>query len=960
LDKKGPRKSTIAIILLSIFLFVAAIYVGVTLTGEESDEGAEPTEAAPITTQAVTGSLVLKTNWGDCDNNGCQCNDSRGCEIYYFRCPGGWVNGICLKNKTLWGTLSNGQRAEYPEILDEPSIQECDYVQIDMDYVGYHNPGEGILGYALFEWTGNPDCEPSAGCGDNWCSAWEKFNNRCEMRLFYTSPDPIPWDCKNDERIEECRSDCTWCGDGKVQLDRGEECDPADPNAPPECGVDCKLPVTVECGDGTVDATEECDYAAEPTGCPIDQECDTSCACNPRPPECGDGTVDATEECDYNAEPPGCPANEECSDTCVCSATAACGDGNLDIGEECDYNADPTGCSAGENCSGTCVCSRPVVCGDGTVDEGEECDNAAEPTGCPGSEECSTECVCHAVPECGDGNLDAGEECEVGIGCSIPSETCDLLSCQCSEIVPPQVECGDGTVDAGEDCDFNANPTGCLVGEECTSGCVCSASVVCGDGTVDATEDCDYMANPTGCAVNEECETDCSCSALIICGDGTVEGAEECDYAAVPSGCDVGEACDDDCTCYVPAACGDGTVDAGEDCDYAAVPTGCAGGEDCANDCTCYVTAACGDGSLDAGEECEVGIACVGEDEACDLSTCQCNYVPPPEKVCEDLSRVSSDTVGINEVEIFDVQVSGSATEAPYSMELVKLRVSSTSNDIPVGEDYNTGSTLVSPTVAPGYSASEDVWTYTFAWKAVGLVDGSYEVEASFDGGATWSDIASCIDTFTFDDAEEIEPAFLIVKVGYSICKTTIGANMSYTITVTNLGPGEGTIEYVKDQLDTRVEDSWVSSMSSTKGVTGSVNSRVITWTGTAAQRTYAQQSSGKFTYILSVPSASLDSFSNDIVNIASTESVEGQADYDLMTVMNCSGVLPRTGTFDKTPWVLAIFALILGITAYRLEVGKQTIQPVILGTKYKILEGLGLESIARSSRKKKIEDRFT
>ena len=43
-----------------------------------------------------------------------------------------------------------------------------------------------------------------------------------------------------------CRDDCTFCGDGNVDL--GEECDPADP-AGPDCNDDC----TLACPDLVID-----------------------------------------------------------------------------------------------------------------------------------------------------------------------------------------------------------------------------------------------------------------------------------------------------------------------------------------------------------------------------------------------------------------------------------------------------------------------------------------------------------------------------------------------------------------------------------------------------------------------------------------------------------------------------------------------------------------------------------
>lgn len=131
------------------------------------------------------------------------------------------------------------------------------------------------------------------------------------------------------------------------------------------------------------------------------------CFVEPPPePVCGDGMVDAGEDCDdgNNLDGDGCSAN--CT---VEEGQPYCGDGMLDAGEECDdgNNTDGDGCSA------NCTIEPPApFCGDGTLDDGEECDdgNAADGDGC------SANCTIEPPPSsfCGDGTLDDGEECDDG------------------------------------------------------------------------------------------------------------------------------------------------------------------------------------------------------------------------------------------------------------------------------------------------------------------------------------------------------------------------------------------------------------------------------------------------------------------------------------------------------------------------------------------------------------------
>ena len=81
-----------------------------------------------------------------------------------------------------------------------------------------------------------------------------------------------------------CRTDCSMpsCGDGIV--DAGEQCDLGDANGGSACRSDCSMP---SCGDGIVDAGEDCDLG-DANGGPT---CRTDCSM----PFCGDAIVDSGE-----------------------------------------------------------------------------------------------------------------------------------------------------------------------------------------------------------------------------------------------------------------------------------------------------------------------------------------------------------------------------------------------------------------------------------------------------------------------------------------------------------------------------------------------------------------------------------------------------------------------------------------------------------------------------------------
>lgn len=162
-----------------------------------------------------------------------------------------------------------------------------------------------------------------------------------------------------------------------------------------ECGVGqrCKLgfcdgPSGSGCGNGAVEAGEECDEGSDNAD---EAACKADCTLN----VCGDGKVGPGEACD--------DGNRDDTDGCGNDCTlGSCGDGKIDPGEECD--------EAGQNddtASCTTACKRNV-CGDGLVFAGmEACDDGGE------SESCDADCT---VPECGDGEVNAayGEECDGG------------------------------------------------------------------------------------------------------------------------------------------------------------------------------------------------------------------------------------------------------------------------------------------------------------------------------------------------------------------------------------------------------------------------------------------------------------------------------------------------------------------------------------------------------------------
>ena len=438
-------------------------------------------------------------------------------------------------------------------------------------------------------------CDPPggmAGPNDNDC------RDDCTMCGDGIQQDEEQCDDGNSNNDDGCRNDCSLCGDGVVDEEFGELCD-GDASLPVCAGKACKSDCTCECGDGILNPPEECEVgiACSAAG----ETCDLgTCMCSGDPPDCGDGKHDPlTEKCDPSFDPlvppiQGGAENRVCravGDTWECTF---CGDGMTQSPDEkCDDGNDvnePNGAS--DQCRNDCT-----YCGDGTTQSGEGCDDGNdvnEPNGTPG--QCRNDCTF-----CGDGILQAGEKCDDGNDVNEPNGTPGQCRNDCSF-------CGDGMLQVGEQCDPGIDPTCpancqrcdtpeeccpnnpdpfCLPGMAVLTGQICrSDCTACGDGQFEQNkgEGCD-----DGNAVNEpnddpdQCRNDCS-----FCGDGRTDPGEGCD-----DGNDIDDdKCSNDCR---PIGCGDGVVQGKETCDPG--PDGtirAPNGEICRAECNF-----CGDGMVD-------------------------------------------------------------------------------------------------------------------------------------------------------------------------------------------------------------------------------------------------------------------------------------------------------------------------------------------------------------------------
>jgi len=236
----------------------------------------------------------------------------------------------------------------------------------------------------------------------------------------------------------------------------------------------------VACGNGVIEAPEECDDGNLVSG----DGCDDSCIDE----FCGDGTVnDTSEECDDG----NTVSDDGCSATCI---DEFCGDGIVnDVSEACDDG----GTVDGDGCNAIC---QDEYCGDSIVNDAgaEECDDGdADDT-----DGCQNDC---------DRNIDT---CTVDADCVYPEApfcrngyccdtSCDSVCEQCDKT---------GLEGFCQNRPGNSQPTGCNgAGEYCNWTGVCQV--------------CNYAFEETIIEAQSDCGTGCQVCDASNSGDFTYRGS---------------------------------------------------------------------------------------------------------------------------------------------------------------------------------------------------------------------------------------------------------------------------------------------------------------------------------------------------------------------------------------------------------------------------------------------------
>jgi cysteine-rich repeat protein len=339
----------------------------------------------------------------------------------------------------------------------------ADVVRVDPYAVEANTIGEKTIYQALP--YGAPDaCSPYGQQLDPWQYGWEWSSADTSVATISTfeTQGTIQASCGVDctprgSQIPRQLADRAYvCGNGIV--DPGEDCDIAAPGEVPgtSCSFSCLRPgSTATCGNGIIEPEqgEECDPDDPDTGAYCDPNSCLRLGSSQNPPQgnvntpwCGSGQVTVGEDCDialFDADPAnfngiGCSAS--CLHEGTVIADAWCTDSNLAA-----YPAAGEACAAARSVCGNGIVERAETCeivgvdsivlADGTILDGQEkaatyCSNTCELQNlcalpgaeqsdaycAPGTEGCTNDCTLagaslqYATPSlCGDGIVGTGE-----------------------------------------------------------------------------------------------------------------------------------------------------------------------------------------------------------------------------------------------------------------------------------------------------------------------------------------------------------------------------------------------------------------------------------------------------------------------------------------------------------------------------------------------------------------------
>jgi len=366
---------------------------------------------------------------------------------------------------------------------------------------------------------------------------------------------------------------------------------------------------------------------------------------------------------------------------------------------------------------------------------------------------------------------------------------------------------------------------------------------------------------------------DCCNSSTITCGDNAVirknpnisrtdaKFCTNCNHSAPESNvvvgdvqCNVGSQCTKKCYWPEVAYCnGDGTCSC-----KSGSSNGCTDTEpQCTPTCASECSARCG------GCDNLYYVAKLN----CDTNTCDSGaWVTKPTGTyayCDNIaySATATDSDGIDETSIS-----------------VKLNTVSRVN---VAKNTSGTSTTISETLSSATNC---------------LAPGSYTLAMDWkDTKAATSTNCALSTTFTVSE-EVLNPDWEFTKGVVEKCIDENTENptsqLTYTITLRNIGAGVGTITKIVDALDSKILQTYISNISDS----GAYSEGDITWT--LADQTFDSQESRTYTYTVTIPKDQFGTYTNVVTAYPSTgENLIAHAE----VLADCMIDVPDTGLLDST-----------------------------------------------------------
>jgi hypothetical protein len=337
----------------------------------------------------------------------------------------------------------------------------------------------------------------------------------------------------------------------------------------------------------------------------------------------------------------------------------------------------------------------------------------------------------------------------------------------------------------------------------------------------------------------------------------------------------------------------------------------------------------CGDGVLDPGEQCELGdpagTTCSWATE-CDQNTCTCpvpisEYLQVSGEVfCED---DNGERFPVQGAEIYFYKNGDPGTSENLTTSsggsFVSAANTTESTDGPFAVRYS-GLADPSRTLSNGTPYSEmtgpvlespDVCT-TGRCDTCGA---SYESCQGLTDPITYSGF----DWVFANCSQELpNPDWDIEKEGSVVCyeegTESVYAEASYVITVTNVAEG-GTVEYVTDEFDDSITDSWITSTTPTAT---SIEDGVIMWTLSGSDGEFTEGESTEFRYTVRIPQTLFEQELNNhsIARLSTGEDLHAYEDIFVTCGLPQEGPLPETGLLDSAIGRIAIGSVLI-VMAY-------------------------------------------